>query len=440
MLEPPRTARVRYAPGPGRFEHHYTVIPASALATISNGKETPGLSGEYFDNIRLDGAPIVVRADPGVDFAWTLSPPAPEIPLDWYSVRWSGRLRVPHAGVHRIGVDGSDGYRLYLDGRLLIDNWEKRSSGVRLVNVTLPPGGSAAVRLEFFETTGNGRVRLVWDAGVLDAAQSRIDSAVALTRRSGAAIVVAGIEEGEFRDRAYLGLPGRQAPLIEALTRTGKPVLVVLIGGSAITMSGWLDRVDGVIDAWYPGEAGGTAIAEVLFGDYTPGGRLPITFPIAEGQLPLSYHHKPTGRGDDYLDLTGAPLFPFGYGLSYTSFEYSGLTIAPAVIAPDGVAVLRCQVRNSGARAGDEVVQLYLRDLLASVARPVEELKGFTRVHLEPGESKEISFRIGPEQLRLLDADLHPVVEPGNFRITIGASSRDLRLRGMLTVQSATRR
>ena len=181
---------------------------------------------------------------------------------------------------------------------------------------------------------------------------------------------MAGLEEGEFRDRAFLELPGRQEELIEAVAAAGKPVTVVLVGGSAITMSRWLDRAGAVLDVWYPGEQGGHGVADVLVGDYNPAGRLPITFPASEGQLPLSYNHKPTGRGDDYLDLTGQPLFPFGFGLSYTTFEYSALQVEPAKIVPADKAVVRCTVRNAGRRAGDEVVQLYVRDVLASVARP----------------------------------------------------------------------
>jgi beta-glucosidase len=246
--------------------------------------------------------------------------------------------------------------------------------------------------------------------------------------------VVAGIEEGEFRDRAFLRLPGHQEELIQAVARTGKPVVVVLIGGSAITMSPWLDQVDAVLDAWYPGEQGGPAVADLLFGDADPAGRLPITFPIAEGQLPLYYNHKPTGRGDDYLDLTGSALFPFGFGLSYTTFSYSALRLEAATIGVNDTAVVRCRVKNTGRRAGDEVVQLYLRDLQASVARPVEELKGFRRIHLEAGEEQEVTFLLTPEQLRILDADLHWVVEPGAFRVMIGASSRDIRLKGALDV------
>jgi beta-glucosidase len=200
-------------------------------------------------------------------------------------------------------------------------------------------------------------------------------------------------------------------------------------------MSRWLDGVPAVVDAWYSGEMGGRAVADVLFGDYDPAGRLPTTWPMFEGQLPLYYNHKPTGRGDDYLDLTGQPLFPFGYGLSYTNFEYSGLSIESPEITPTGSTTVRCRVTNSGSRAGDEVVQLYVRDLLASVARPVMELAGFRRVHLAPGESQEVAFTVGRGQLQMLDRDLHWIVEPGTFRLLIGASSRDIRLRGDLVVR-----
>ncbi len=191
------------------------------------------------------------------------------------------------------------------------------------------------MRLEYFESTGNARVKLVWDAGVRDDWRGAIDSAVSVARRSQVAVVVAGLEEGEFRDRALLSLPGHQEELIERVAATGRPTIVVLVGGGAITMSRWLDGVPAVVDAWYSGEMGGRAVADVLFGDYDPAGRLPTTWPMFEGQLPLYYNHKPTGRGDDYLDLTGQPLFPFGYGLSYTNFEYSGLSIESPEISAD---------------------------------------------------------------------------------------------------------
>jgi beta-glucosidase len=420
-----RTGAVRYAPGPGRFTAEPVVVPGRYLS----------LNTEFFDNISLSGTPRVTRADSTVDVRWTFNPPARGLSTDWYSVRWSGTVVVPFGRVRRIGVEGTDGYRLYLDGNLMIDNWKKQSYRTTLVSTPLRPGSRHQLRLEYFETTGNARVRLVWDADRPDRSRAEIDSAVAIARRSDVAVVVAGIEEGEFRDRARLGLPGRQEELLRAVAATGKPVIVILVGGSAITMSGWLDQVEGVLLAWYPGEEGGHAVADILFGDENPGGRLPVTFPIAEGQLPLVYNHKPTGRGDDYVDLTGQPLFPFGFGLSYTTFSYSDLRILPAEIPPDGRAAVTLRVRNTGSRAGDEVVQLYLRDVLATVARPVLMLAGFQRLRLEPGEAREISFPLGPEHLRLLDRDMRWVVEPGVFRVSVGASSKDIRLRGELMVR-----
>ena len=185
---------------------------------------------------------------------------------------------------------------------------------------------------------------------------------------------------------------------------------------------------------WYPGEEGGDAVAKVLFGDYNPAGRLPITFPVSEGQLPLVYNHKPTGRGDDYDDMTGQPLFPFGYGLSYTSFAYSGLEIEKKRFAAGDSTLVKCTVTNIGKTEGDEVVQLYIHDELASVARPITELKGFQRIHLKAGESREMSFMITPEMLSMLNIDMKKLVEAGDFRIMIGASCKDIRLREMIRV------
>ena len=427
-------ATVRYEPGPGRSIREFDVVPAAQLSSGPAAQPVRGLAGEYFDNPRLEGQPRLTRTDARMDFRWTLNSPGRGIPFDWYSARWTGTLTVPASGVTRIGIEGNDGYRLYLDDALVMDNWQKRSYDTRTVPVSFQPGSAHRIRLEFFETTGNARLKLIWNAGVTDTSGAAIAAAVAAVKFCDVAVIVAGLEEGEFRDRAKLGLPGRQVELIEAIAATGKPTVVVLIGGSAVTMP-WLDKVGAVIDAWYPGEAGGQAVADVLFGVYNPAGRLPITFPVSEGQLPLYYNHKPTGRGDDYVDLTGMALFPFGFGLSYTTFEYTGLTIDPAESDGKDRVTIRCSVQNTGSRSGDEVVQLYLRDVLASVARPVMELKRFQRVRLKPGERIDLTFTIGPDELRMLDADMKWVVEPGVFRVMVGASSKDIRLRGQLTVR-----
>lgn len=430
-------ASVRYARGASRLAPTYAVVPAEVLSVLENGKRVPGVHGEYWDNNTLSGAPKVTRTDAHIDFGWTLSAPARGIPLDWYSVRWRGTLTLPATGAlpTQLGVEANDGYRLYVDGALVIDNWRKQSYGAQLVPVTFARGSQHDVRLEYFESTGGAHVKLVWDAGIARDWSRTIDSAVALARVSDVAVIVAGIEEGEFRDRASLRLPGHQEALIERVAATGTPVVVVLSGGSAITMSSWVARTAAVLDAWYPGEEGGRAVADVLFGDANPAGRLPITFPVAEGQLPLVYNHKPTGRGDDYLDLSGQPLFPFGFGLSYSTFEYASLAIDTPTMAPNGTTQVHCTVRNTSDRAGEETVQLYVKDLLASVARPVMQLAGFTRIALAAGESRTVTFTLGPKQLEMLDRDMRWTVEPGAFRVMIGASSRDIRLRGELTVK-----
>ena len=425
---------VRFAAGPGRTVHEFAEVPPAQLSSGPAAQPVRGLAGEYFDNPQLQGAPRLTRTDARIDFRWTLNSPGRGIPFDWYSVRWTGRITAPASGVSRLGVEGNDGYRFYLDDTLVLDNWQKRSFSTRVATVNLAPNSTHAIRLEYFETTGIARVKLIWDAGIVDESASAIAEAVATARTSDVAVIVAGLEEGEFRDRAKLGLPGRQPELIEAVAATGKPTIVVLIGGSAITMP-WLDRADAVLDAWYPGEAGGDAVADVLFGAANPAGRLPITFPIFEGQLPLYYNHKPTGRGDD-VDLSGMALFPFGYGLSYTTFEYSNLRIDAPEIAAADTARVTFTVKNTGPRTGDEVVQLYIRDVLASIARPVMELKAFTRLtNMKPGEERIVTVTLGPNDLKLLTEDMKWVVEPGVFRIMIGASSKDIRLRGQVTVK-----
>jgi beta-glucosidase len=426
---------VRHAEGPGRVIRDLVVVPAEHFSVTRDGKTEPGLSGDYWDNNSFTGPPRLQRIDPRVDFRWTLSSPGRGIPFDWYSARWRTTLTAPPSGVRRLAVEGNDGYRLFIGDKLVIDNWRKQSYNTRTVDVNFAPGSSHELRLEYYESTGIARLKLLWDAGADTSAEKRIADAAALAKSSDISVVVVGLEEGEFRDRAFLKLPGKQEALLHAVAAAGKPVVVVIVGGSAVTMSSWLDSAGAVLQAWYPGETGGTAVADVLFGDYNPAGRLPITFPVFEGQLPLSYNHKPTGRGDDYLDLTGMPLFPFGHGLSYTTFEYSNLRITPGEIAAGGRVTVQCMVKNTGDRIGDEVVQLYIRDVLGSVARPVMELKGFTRLRLNPGATRQVTFTLGPAHLRMLDVNRKWIVEPGVFRVMIGASSKDIRLRGQVMIK-----
>lgn len=426
---------VEYAKGCDRINTEYVTIASDFLSCTVEGKIQKGLKGEYFNNVTLSGNPKFTRIDPRIQFGWTLFSPDPEkLSNDFYSIRWTGKLKAAESGKLKIGIDGNDGYRLYLDNKLVIDNWKKLSRQTLVADYTFEKDKEYDLRIEYFEPAGNAVFSLLWNAGLVNNQSDEISRAVELVKKSDLAVVAVGIEEGEFSDRAYLNLPGRQEELINKIAATGKPMVVILVGGSAVTMNNWLKNVPAILDIWYPGEDGGSAVADVLFGDYNPAGRLPITFPVFEGQLPLVYNHKPTGRGDDYNNLTGQPLFPFGYGMSYAAFEYSDLNFGKKSILTTDSTTITCKITNTGKYAGDEVAQLYIHDELASVARPVTELKGFQRIHLLPGESKAVNFMITPETLSMLDINLKKVVEPGDFRIMIGASCKDIRLRGILKV------
>ncbi|WP_282148371.1 glycoside hydrolase family 3 protein [Algibacter lectus] len=424
-----------YTPGVALAEENYNVIASSYLSTTKEGKQVAGLKGDYFDNIKLSGQPKVERIDKQIKFGWTLFSPHEDLAYDWFSVRWTGKLKAPKTGVFNIGIEGNDGYRMYLDGKLIIDNWQKQSYNSILKPFSFEEGKTYDIKIEFFEAAGNAKFKLIWDAEIQNEWEQQIADAVAAAEKSDVAVVVAGIHEGEFQDRALLALPGHQEALIKAVAKTGKPTVVVLVGGSAITMSNWINDVDSVLMAWYSGENGGNGFADILFGDENPAGRLPITFPVDEAQCPLYYNNKPTGRGDNYHNLTGQPLFPFGYGLSYTAFEYSDIEFSKNNISANESVEVSCNIKNAGTVAGDEVVQLYIRDELASVSRPIKELKGFKRITLNPGKSQNVTFKLDPEALSMLDKDMKRLVEAGDFRIMVGASSKDIRLRKILTVK-----
>ena len=429
------SCKISYLPGCGRSSNDFVTVPSENLIHYENGELKNGLRGAYYNNITLEGEPVLTRIDSKIDFNWTLySPQQDVVNYDYYAVRWSGKLLSTEMGDFKIGLKSNDGYRLYINNQLIIDNWKKQSFGQITADYSFIKDKEYDIKIEFYETVGNVRMQLIWNMGVENEWENEIQDAVNLSKSNDFSVVVVGIEEGEANDRAYLSLPGHQEELIQKMASTGKPFVVVLVGGSAVTMSNWLDKIPALLDVWYPGDAGGEAIADVLFGDYNPAGRLPITFPIHEAQLPLFYNHKPTGRLDDYTNLTGNPLFPFGYGLSYTSFDYSDLSIEPQQIAPNESCIVHFKITNTGEFGGDEVVQLYIKDLFASVARPVMELKGFQRIHLKKGETKEISFQITPDLLSVLDIDLNRVVEPGDFRIMIGSSSNDIKIRTVLHV------
>ena len=284
-----------------------------------------------------------------------------------------------------------------------------------------------------------------------DDEQAEIDRAVANARRADVAVVVLGGGQrtcGENKSRSSLDLPGRQLKLLQAVQATGKPVVLVLINGRPLSIN-WADKfVPAIVEAWYPGSKGGTAVADVLFGDYNPGGKLTVTFPKSVGQIPFNFPCKPSSQVDGgknpgpkgNMSRVNGALYPFGYGLSYTTFEYSDLTVSPTVITPNQTATVTLNVTNTGSREGDEVVQLYTRDVVSSVTTYEKNLAGFERVHLAPGETKQVTFHLDRKQLELLNTNMKWVVEPGEFVVMAAASSEDIRQTAVLRVEDyATR-
>jgi beta-glucosidase len=268
--------------------------------------------------------------------------------------------------------------------------------------------------------------------------QDRIGEAVEAAKNSDVAVVVLGDSSsktvGESASRTSLDLPGRQLELVQAVYATGKPVVVVLINGRPLSIN-WVNKyVHGIVEAWFPGAQGGTAIADVLFGDYNPGGKLAVTFPKTAGQIPFNFPTKPNAQWEGEKTRVNGALYYFGFGLSYTTFAYSNLHISPARQTTRGNVAVSFDVKNTGAREGDEVVQLYTRDLVSSVTTYEKNLRGFERVHLKPGESRTVAFALTPDDLALWDRQMHFVVEPGAFRVMIGSSSEDIRLTGEFSI------
>ena len=401
-------------------------------ATVLSAGGTPGLKAEYFANRNLEGAPLATRIDQTVNSNWVNSP-VQGLGESNFSIRWTGKLTTTVSGRHSFAVTGDDGYRLWINGSRVIDNWSTHGSETRRASITLEAGRAVDIKLEYFQGLGGASVRLEW--GVPDDATGK---AVRLASQSDVVVFVGGISpqlEGEemnvttegFRggDRTSLDLPRVQEELLKAVSATGKPVVLVLTSGSALGVNWANEGVSAIVQLWYPGEEGGTALADVLFGDYNPGGRLPVTFYKSVAQLPPFEDYRMAGR--TYRFFEGEPLFPFGYGLSYTRFAYGKLEVPKRVKAGENVAV-KVVVTNTGKVAGDEVVQLYVKHVAASVPVPIRSLQGFKRVHLKPDKTETVSFTLTPRQLSLIDNQSRRVVEPGDIEIQTGGGQIGARV------------
>ena len=402
--------------------------------------EGHGLYAEYFNNMTLEGKPAVTQIDPPVNFDWGGDVPWKGITRDNFSIRWTGRLRVPKSGDYELAARSDDGTRLWLDGKLIVDNWKDQAATTMSAKVKLEAGRDYDLKLEYYQHGGGSSVKL----GFIPATGGALEDAAAAAAKADAALVFVGASdelESEGKDRDSLELPAGQDELIEAVAGANKNTIVVLQIGSPALMSKWLGKVRGVVQAWYPGQEGGRAIADVLLGRVNPSGKLPVTFPKRWEDSP-AYGHYPGANGRvDYAEgiFVGyrgfdknkiAPLFPFGHGLSYTTFAYSNLAVDvknPSALAPE--VSVSFDVKNTGERAGAEIAQLYVRDERPKVERPEQELKGFSRVELAPGETKRVTLSLDRSAFAYWDDAAHAwAAAPGRFTVRAGASSRDIRL------------
>jgi beta-glucosidase len=420
-----KDTKVTYALGSTLAGEPIISVPASALTV--NGTD-PGLKAEYFNNQELRGPAVTVRTDPRIDFDWGRYHPTPELTGNNFSVRWTGKLTPPESGNYTLGFTADDGARLYIDGKLLVDAWASNPNKTVTKEIALEGGRSYDLRMEYFQYHRENIAKLVWSYPKLG--ERLLEEAVKAARESDTSVLVLGISarlEGEemnvplegFRggDRTEISLPKSQEALLKAVVATGKPVVVVLLSGSALAVNWANANVPAMLAAWYPGGEGGTAIADVLFGNYNPGGRLPVTFYKSVDQLPPFENYSMQDR--TYRYFKGEPLYPFGYGLSYTNFLYSNLKIPKSVKAGEPVKV-SVDVTNTGEREGDEVVQLYLTDTTASAPVPIRALVGFDRITLRPRKKGSVTFTITPRQMSLIDDKGKRVIEPGEFSISIG--------------------
>lgn len=421
-----RTTEVVYANGCDLIEEDKIIHNLSSENLSAGGK--PGLQAEYFRSTNLEGEPFFTKIDPIDNANWIYGTRLPNLRKEpKFSIRWSGEFTAPETGDYKFTVTGDDGYRLFLDGKAVIENWAEHDAAASKSNrLHLEKGKAYPLRLEFFHNSGRPQLFVQWELLNFD----YFNQAIELAKRAEVVIFAGGITaqlEGEemrvdyegFRggDRTSLDLPNVQERLLKALHATGTPVVLVLSSGSALAVNWANENILAIIQLWYPGQEGGTALADVLFGDYNPAGRLPVTFYKSVEQLPPFADYNMKGRTYRYFE--GEPLFPFGYGLSYTKFEYRNLSL-PDEIKAGETAKVSVEVHNTGKWAGDEVVQLYVKDLTASVPVPLRALQGFKRIHLKPGETQVVKFVLQPRQLARIDEKNQFVVEPGGFEIAVG--------------------
>jgi beta-glucosidase len=430
---------ILYAPGSILADGTPVPIPSAFLRTDAS-LQSAGLKGEYFDNLQFAGAPKLARVDARINFDWNRVAPAADFPATAFSVRWTGELVPPAAGDYVLGVRGprpfmavaaggsnatslaqADRIRLYIDDKLVMDS-HSNPANARLSFADVQPH---SIRVEYVHSVNDRMVDLEW----IPPANSLLGEAIAAAKSSDAIVAFVGLSpnlEGEEMnvhvdgfdggDRTSIELPAAQERLLEALGATGKPLIVVLTTGSAVAVPWANEHADALLAAWYPGEEGGDAIAETLVGKNNPTGRLPVTFYRSTGDLPAFTDYSMSNR--TYRYFKGDVMFPFGFGLSYSSFSYSAVHASSTRIQAGDSVMVSAEVRNSGQRDGDEIVELYIKPPQTAVS-PRVELEGFQRIHLRAGEARCVEFTLTPRQLSEVDEKGNRAVVPGEYAISV---------------------
>jgi len=414
-------SRIVFAPGM-KFLRDPAPVPASAFTT-PDGK--PGLRAEYFNSADLSGAPVVTRVDPQVNFRG-ISYNVPGLDPNVFSVRWSGTLTADDGGTYTLSATGGDTYKLWLDGKVLIDNPDQHGMVTKTAEVRLERGHKRAIRFDYFHPSGSEVARLSW----IRTDGERPEDAVAAAKAADVVIAVVGITadlEGEEMkvdvpgfaggDRTSIDLPKEEEALLEAIKAEKKPLIVVLMNGSALAVNWAAANANAILDAWYPGEEGGTAVAETLSGANNPAGRLPVTFYKSVDDLPPFTDYSMKNR--TYRYFSGKPLYPFGYGLSYSRFQFSSVRVSAPSIQAGGSLEVDASVRNASAREGDTVAELYLT-FPPGPGMPVRALRGFKRVHLANGATEHVHFKLSPRDLSSVTEAGARVVAPGTYHISVG--------------------
>jgi len=432
------------------------VIESQYLRPSSDSKEQ-GLKGEYFRSVDLKGEPVLVRTDPRIAFRWDRGAPTDDLVArgelqqdkaltsEYFSVRWTGELTPPVTGEYEINVSANDGFRLFIDNKIVLDAWQlaERLSG-HSVKIQLQAGKNVPIRLEYFEDIRDAEVRLAWR---LPGARSPYEEALDAAKKSDVIVFVGGLTgdvEGEEMkvnfpgfmggDRLDLRLPKPQRELLQELVAIGKPVVLVLTGGASLAVD-WAEKnVPAILMAWYPGQGGGDAVADVLFGKVSPGGRLPVTFYREDAKLPDFEDYSMQGR--TYRYYAEKPLYPFGHGLSYSEFSYHNLVIDKKVVKTHEQLNLSVQIKNTGQMLATEVAQIYVRPVKRSKLDSIKSLRDFRAVELQPGEAKILQFTLATdEDFTYYDEKKKAYrIKPGKYEIQVGASSSDIRLKQTIKI------